>query len=66
MLEQERNPLLVYWNLTTKHRFSGNTDSIGLNIVENEEPKYVLETLRKHEEIERGNYMHVVPKRIGE
>lgn len=63
MLEQERNPLLILWNLTTKHRFSQNTDGIGLNVVrESEEPKYVSETLRKHQEIYDNNYMHVIPE----
>lgn len=68
MFEQERNLLLVYWNMK-KSRWPecGNPHfgAIGATLEDeiNEEPKYVTETLRKHEEIFNKGYMHVVPKR---
>lgn len=70
MLEQEKNWLLIAWNLRTKHRWpktepdnflQRSVESNGLN----EEPKYVNETLRKHQEIYDNNYMHTVPNRAG-
>lgn len=71
MLKQEKNWPLIYHNLTTKHRWlKTEPDNFLQRSVEinrlNEEPKYEIETQRKHDEIERGNYMHVVPKREGE